>query len=92
MLIAIVFLVVIIMLFLPLRAAEAGERSHAALVLICPRDNLAECTVTTARIYFVVPVETSIPSGCLALGQQKMAEVSELMDAKTEAVKISCGR
>jgi hypothetical protein len=61
-------------------------------VLICPRDNLADCTIETARIFFKVRVESPVPSGCLALAQVKAAEVSEMWNEESEAPKIACGR
>lgn len=71
--------------------AEAGD-AHVALVLICPRDDLAGCTIATARIFFKIRLESAVPSGCLALAQAKAAEVSEMWNSQTEAPKIVCGR
>lgn len=70
--------------------ADQGK-PHEALVLICPRDDLAGCTIATARIFFRVRVESAVPSGCLALAMAKAAEVSDLL-SKEEAPKITCGR
>ena len=69
---------------------KAGNE-HEALVLICPRDDLARCTIASARIFFKVRVESAVPSGCLALAMAKAAEVADLV-GKEEAPKISCGR
>lgn len=69
-----------------------ADNAHEALVLICPRGDLAGCTIATARIFFKVRIESAVPSGCLALAQAKAAEVHEMWDAKTEAPKIACGR
>lgn len=89
-LIVAVLLTVGALLFAPL-FARAGE-PYEALVLICPRDDMASCTVATARIFFKVKIESPVPSGCLALAQAKAAEVESMWDPKTETPKIACGR
>lgn len=71
--------------------AEAGD-AHVAVVLICPRDDLAGCTIATARIFFKIRIESAVPTGCLSLAQAKAAEVSDLWNHETEIPKIACGR
>lgn len=83
-----VLLLVVVLLFAPL-FAKADERQHAT-VLICDI-HVTECTLQTARIVFVVPLEGAIGSGCLFAAQTKIAQVASLM-AETETTKILCPR
>lgn len=74
-----VLLVALLFFTLPARAMDAR-------VLICsPKEQI--CTVTSARIVFVVPCETPIPTACLSTGIAKAAEVSDLI-AKDELVRF----
>ena len=58
-----------------------------AMVLICEKDKA--CTVETARIFFLVRVESPLPAECLKTGMRKIAEVADLVD-KAESVRVNC--
>lgn len=70
-------------------AKAQDERQHAT-VLICDI-HISDCTLQTARIVFVVPLEGSIGSGCLFAAQTKIAQVSSLLQ-ETETTKVVCPR
>lgn len=83
-----VLLTVAVLLFAPL-FAKADERPYAT-VYVCDK-TVSECNAETARIYFRVPLEAAIGSGCLFAAQIKIAEVSTLV-AENETAKILCPR
>ena len=74
-----------IFLFFVLLASQA--QASEAIVLICSKDG--ECTVTTARIVFTVPVESPLPAQCLESGMKKIAEVADLK-SEDETVRVNC--
>lgn len=66
--------------------------AHAmdARVLVCSAAEKA-CTDITARIVFIVPCETPIPTVCLSTAISKAAEVSDLI-AKDELVRFETAK
>lgn len=78
-----VALVGILLWVLPARA------EYSALVLICKAEGVEACNRENARIYFLVPVESSLPTGCLVIAQQKTAQVADMVGSD-EATKIIC--
>lgn len=75
-----------LVLFIALLLFALPTRAMDARVLICsPQEKI--CTVASARIVFVVPCETPIPTACLSTGIAKAAEVSDLI-AKDELVRF----
>jgi len=85
--IALVFAFVVFALFGTLKAKELR-----AIVLICSKGEMVVCSVHTARVSFVVPVQSPLPAECLTMGMKKMAEVSGLYDHDRESVKVECPR
>lgn len=67
--------------------ALADPLQPQAVVLICEIGK--ECTLETARIVFMVPLESPLPAQCLESGMKKIAEVSELV-APNEAPRVQC--
>ena len=60
-----------------------------AVVFICPAT--PPCTETTARIVFIVPTDSPIPTACLTAAMSKAAEVSDLK-GNDETLRIVCKR
>lgn len=69
--------------------AFSAER---VIVMVCPRNDMAHCTPETARIIFEVRLESEGSGNCLLASQAKAAQVRDMYDSQTEAVKIRCPR